>query len=215
MGAGTDEGRLPAEIQAVAERIELLRDPGEALLLLGEVRQAARTAGGDSKGSPHHRNWQIQALHAERKYGELLPPGERANRSWTRRLFMVPEDVLGKYLETAPSPTRSGLLAFARELEPESDVKPETGPAEKPSPGSKLSCKAVEGNGRFAPPVKRGPEPMDPLDTEIMRRIRAGEPVDYKGLAKQYGVGSGNAWGRVQFVNGYLAAERYLGQPPD
>ena len=56
---------------------------------------------------------------------------------------------------------------------------------------------------------------LTPLDTEIRRRLLAGEPTGFRDLMAKFGVGQGKAQNRIQWVAGYLACESGLRDLPE
>lgn len=110
------------------EAIENVDTPEAAEALLGKIKLAAQAIRLSKLGAEREQRWGRIRLLGERRYGELLGPAsigghreghvtgsnvEPASRKAqhdARQVADVPEPVFAEYVDTAPQPTRAGLL---------------------------------------------------------------------------------------------------------
>ena len=169
------EAVTPAE---VAEAIDHVHDPAEAEDLLRRVTSAAEVARIMQLGEEQARRWARLPLVAERRWGQLLGPGkpgnpnvpgghipdtERKARMKARQVAAVPQRVFDLYLDTAPKPTRSGLLRAAAP------------PAPKPKRPKRRSGRRL----REVTAARRGKvDPIADVQWEVLKLTRILESLD-------------------------------------
>lgn len=112
--------------------IDAVATPEAAEALLGKIKLADQAVRLSKLGAEREQRWGRVRVLAERRYGELLPPPkspaeagavrgthssdtERQAQRQARAVAAVPEPVFKEYIETAPQPTRAGLLREAGE----------------------------------------------------------------------------------------------------
>lgn len=113
--------------------IDAVATPEAAEDLLTRVKFAEQAIRLAKLGAEREQRWGRVRLMSERRYGELLGPAERGVNQHTRTSTMevqrdhksehraravaaVPEPVFEEYVETAPKPSRAGLLREAPRL---------------------------------------------------------------------------------------------------
>lgn len=111
--------------------IDSVETPEDAESLLGRIKVAEQAIRLSKLGAEREQRWGRVRLMGERRYGELLPkpePGKRTDRgpvtsgngslsgaqrveqNRARSVSSVPEAVFTEYVESAPKPSRAGLL---------------------------------------------------------------------------------------------------------